>query len=56
MPELSCTVQTCVHNYQYLCELDKIQVEETVRRMHRRPVAIALKKEEREVIATRRIR
>ena len=26
MPELSCTVQTCVHNYQYLCELDKIQV------------------------------
>ncbi len=24
--ELRCTVQTCVHNYQYLCELDKIQV------------------------------
>ena len=30
--------------------------EETVRRMRRRPVAIALKKEEREVIAIRRIR
>ena len=52
MPELSCTVQTCVHNYQYLCELDKIQVGG----MRRRPVAIALKKEEREVIAIRRIR
>ncbi len=56
MPELSCTVQTCVHNYQYLCELDKIRWVETVRRMRRRPVVIALKKEEREVIAIRRIR
>lgn len=26
MPELKCTVQTCVHNRQFLCELDKIQV------------------------------
>lgn len=26
MPELKCTVQTCVHNNQFLCELDKIQV------------------------------
>ena len=26
MPELKCTVQTCVHNDQYLCRLDKIQV------------------------------
>ena len=26
MPELKCTVQTCVHNNQYLCALDKIQV------------------------------
>ncbi|MBA4701359.1 MAG: DUF1540 domain-containing protein [Ruminococcus sp.] len=26
MPELKCTVQTCVHNKQFLCELDKIQV------------------------------
>ncbi|HIX64423.1 MAG TPA: DUF1540 domain-containing protein [Candidatus Mediterraneibacter colneyensis] len=26
MPELKCTVQTCVHNQQYLCDLDKIQV------------------------------
>ena len=26
MPELKCTVQTCVHNQQYLCALDKIQV------------------------------
>ena len=25
MPELSCTVQTCVHNYQYLCELDSFE-------------------------------
>lgn len=26
MPELKCTVQTCVHNKQYLCNLDTIQV------------------------------
>ena len=49
MPELSCTVQTCVHNYQYLCELDKIQVGGN-------SAKDALKKEEREVIAIRRIR
>lgn len=26
MPELKCTVQTCVHNKQFLCDLDTIQV------------------------------
>lgn len=26
MPELKCTVQTCMHNMQFLCNLDKIQV------------------------------
>ena len=26
MPELRCTVQTCVHNKQFYCDLDKIQV------------------------------
>lgn len=26
MPELKCTVQTCVHNKQYCCDLDHIQV------------------------------
>lgn len=26
MPELKCTVQTCVHNNQFMCDLDKIQV------------------------------
>ena len=26
MPELKCTVQTCVHNQQFLCNLDKIEV------------------------------
>lgn len=26
MPELKCTVQTCAHNMQMLCELDSIQV------------------------------
>lgn len=26
MPELKCTVQTCVHNKQFLCDLDQIQV------------------------------
>ena len=26
MPELKCTVQTCVHNQNYYCNLDKIQV------------------------------
>lgn len=26
MPELKCTVQTCVHNNQYLCSLDSIKV------------------------------
>lgn len=26
MPQLRCTVQTCVHNKQMLCDLDTIQV------------------------------
>ena len=26
MPELKCTVQTCVHNKQFLCDLDEITV------------------------------
>lgn len=26
MPELKCTVQTCTHNQNYYCALDKIQV------------------------------
>lgn len=26
MPELKCTVQTCVHNKEFYCDLDKIQV------------------------------
>lgn len=26
MPELKCTVQTCVHNQDFLCRLDSIQV------------------------------
>lgn len=26
MPELKCTVQTCVHNKNFYCDLDKIQV------------------------------
>ena len=24
MPQLKCTVQTCVHNKQFLCDLDEI--------------------------------
>lgn len=27
MPELKCTVQTCTHNKQYICDLDAIKVE-----------------------------
>lgn len=26
MPELKCTVQTCVHNKKFLCDLDAIEV------------------------------
>lgn len=26
MPELKCTVQTCVHNKQFLCDLEAIEV------------------------------
>lgn len=26
MPELKCTVQTCVHNKEFYCDLDRIQV------------------------------
>lgn len=26
MPELKCNVHTCVHNKDYLCDLDKIEV------------------------------
>ncbi len=25
MPELKCTVQTCMHNQDFLCRLDSIQ-------------------------------
>ena len=26
MPELKCTVQTCLHNQNYYCDLDSIKV------------------------------
>ncbi len=26
MPDLKCTVQTCIHNQQFLCDLDSIEV------------------------------
>ena len=26
MPKLKCSVQTCMHNHQFLCDLDQIQV------------------------------
>ena len=26
MPKLKCSVQTCAHNHQFLCDLDQIQV------------------------------
>ena len=56
MPELSCTVQTCVHNYQYLCELDKIQVGGNSAKNAKETCCDSFEKEEREVIAIRRIR
>ena len=28
MPKLKCSVQTCAHNHQFLCDLDQIQVME----------------------------
>ncbi len=30
MPQLKCTVQTCVHNKQFLCDLDEITVGERI--------------------------
>ena len=42
MPELKCTVQTCKHNQNYYCDLDKITVETP--QLHRRTlVATVLK-------------
>ena len=35
MPELKCTVQTCAHNKNYYCALDKIVVGGDSARKHR---------------------
>ncbi len=66
MPELRCTVQTCVHNQQYLCDLDKIEVAGRDGRLavtvsvRGRKTAIAMlptgrRQKRRESIARRRI-
>ena len=44
MPELKCTVQTCKHNQNYNCDLDKITVGGVTPQLHRRTlVATVLK-------------
>ena len=50
MPELKCTVQTCVHNQQFLCNLDKIEEAETKQSAQRRLAATAFRKEKETVI------
>ena len=51
MPELKCTVQTCVHNQQFLCDLDKIQVGGQNAKIPRRPAATAFRREKTEATA-----
>ena len=50
MPELKCTVQTCVHNDQYLCRLDKIRSAGTMRKIRRRHAVTVSRSARREVI------
>ena len=45
MPELRCTVQNCMHNQNYYCNLDAIQVVGTRQRMLPTHVATALRRE-----------
>ena len=45
MPELKCTVQTCMHNKDFYCALDKSRWEAHPQRMQRRHAATALRKE-----------
>jgi len=35
MPELKCTVQTCLHNQEFLCDLDGIEVGGSEATTHR---------------------
>ena len=53
MPELKCTVQTCVHNQQYLCALDKIQVGGENAKNPQRHAVTVFRRERTEVIPTR---
>ena len=51
MPELKCTVQTCVHNQQFLCDLDQIRVGGSDARTRRRHAATASRRERTEATA-----
>ena len=46
MPQLKCTVQTCVHNKQFLCDLDE---EENLQKIRKRHVVTAFRRERKEV-------
>ena len=49
MPELKCTVQTCVHNNQFLCELTGYRLEEAVQKLHRKPAVTASRREKKDI-------
>ena len=46
MPELKCTVQTCMHNQNYYCTLDKIQVGGNSAKERTRPAVTVSRREE----------
>lgn len=45
MPELKCTVQTCMHNKDFYCDLNAITGEENLHGKLQRQAVTALKKE-----------
>ncbi len=49
MPQLKCTVQTCVHNKQFLCDLDEITVGGESAKIRKRHVVTAFRRERKEV-------
>ena len=49
MPQLKCTVQTCVHNKQFLCDLDEITVGGESAKNPKETCLTAFRRERKEV-------
>lgn len=53
MPELKCTVQNCMHNQNYYCNLDSIRVGGDQAKMHPTHAVTALRRENPEHLQMR---